>query len=228
MNKSAAFLVTTLLASVAIASGGVAEAGDTLEVAKSVPPEEIAADIREKLEPTVYRIANEEGMIFEFWLVSTLELEAMPEQGRKALDGISGITLLGAAKVHAKERYDFRDDPIDPGVYTIRMGIQPNDGNHIGTAPYDTFAMLVPHKRDATLDGIADHDALVELSMEGTVGQHPSVFSLQPMKLAEGEFPRLTEGGDDWKFLCIKLPIKAGDKTGALALQLVYEGAGDL
>ena len=152
----------------------------------------------------------------------------LAEHGKKALAGISGITLLGAAKVHAKKRYDFRDDPIDPGVYTLRMGLQPKDGNHIGTAPFDTFAMLVPHERDAKLGGIPDHDALVELSMEGTAGQHPSILSLQPMKKAEGEFPSLTEGGHDWKFLNIKLPIKVGDKTESIAVQLVYEGAGDL
>lgn len=81
---------------------------------------------------------------------------------------------------------------------------------------------------DAKLDGIPDHDTLVEMSMEGTAGQHPSILSLQPMKTAEGEFPSLGEGGDDWKFLRLALPIKVGDESGSIAVQLVYEGAGDL
>lgn len=228
MNKSIAIMVSTLVLGAALTSTGSADADESLEVTKADPPTEIAADIRAKIEPTVYRIANKDGIIFEFWLVSTLELEAVPEPGKKALDGIGGITLLGAAKVHAKNRYDFRDDPIDPGIYTLRMGLQPADGNHLGTAPFDTFAMLVPHERDTKLNGIPDHDTLVEMSMEDTAGQHPSILGLQPMKKVEGEFPSLAEGGHDWKYLNIKLPIKVGDETESIAVQLVYEGVGDL
>lgn len=202
----------------------------TLEVLDKAPPEDLAEDIRKLIAPKAYRIANSEGPVFDFWLAAEIPVKALGDTVKKSLENIEQVTLLGVAVVHQEDHYDFKDDPIDPGLYAMRMALQPQDGDHMGTAPFDTFAILVPHDRDSQLfeDDPPDPEILAELSSKGTVGEHPNILSIQPLENADGEFPRLTEGGDDWKFLCLQLPVKAGTETATLSVQVVYEGIGDL
>ena len=34
---------------------------------------------------------------------------------------------------------DYRKQKIKAGVYTLRIGVQPEDGDHMGTAPFNEF-----------------------------------------------------------------------------------------
>lgn len=205
-----------------------AENGFSLKVVDKAAPAELSKDIAGKLAPKAYQLSDGDGLFFEFWFVSELPMKAKAVASKEALDNIEEITLLGAAVVHQEERFDFRDDPIDPGLFTVRLALQPQDGNHMGTAPFDTFALLLPHDKDAEVRQYPDHETLVDLASEETVAEHPPVLSLQPLDSAEGEFPRLAEGGDEWHFLCLKLPAKAGDDTFDVVMQLVFEGTGEL
>lgn len=225
-----ALLVAGSAAAVAGGTTAVAEGGYTLEVADKEPPAEVSQDLRGQLAPKTYLISGPEGPAFEFWFVSEIPLDYEPSGSMDALETMDGAALLGLVAVRCTQCRDFRDDAFDPGLFTMRMGFQPENGDHMGTAPYDTFAILVPHKRDAELllEGKPDHRTLVEISSEDTITEHPPIFSLQPIDEAEGEFPRLTEGGDHWKFLCIELPFKAKGKLFPIAVQFVYDGIGHL
>ena len=228
MYKAGFVIATIALVLVGVSSLACAEDGFELKVIDKEPPAELDDNLRGQLTPKAHQLSDGDGLFFEFWFASSIPLKAPAETSKDMLKNIEEITLLGAVVVHQEERYDFRDDPIDPGLFVMRLALQPQDGNHMGTAPFNTFALLLPHEKDAEVLEYPDHETLVELASEDTVAEHPPILSAQPLDDASGEFPRLAEGGDDWHFLCLKLPAKAGEKNMDLVFQLVFEGVGEL
>ncbi len=215
------------------ANASSAAGGFTLEVEEKPAPEEIAEKIRERLAGKSHLISDSDGPIVELWFVTEITLKAKAETAKETLANVEPITLLGAAVIHREGYNDFHNDPFDPGTYTLRLGIQPKDGDHMGTAPFDTFIIFLPHGREGDLHeyGEPDHELLVELSSEDTITEHPPIFSLQPLEKAEGEFPRLATGGERgrvWELLYLQLPGKTGGEDVPITVQLVFNGVGDL
>ena len=107
-----------------------------LKVADKAVPKEIDPSIQKLLQPKSIQIGD--GM-FEFWLVSDLPLSSKPASAVKALDSLKQATLIGVVSVPKAAR-DYRDDEIAAGVYTMRFVLQPQDGNHLGSAEFPYFA----------------------------------------------------------------------------------------
>jgi hypothetical protein len=105
-----------------------------LTVTSAKPPAEIAEPIRAVLDEKVLRIETEDKATYEFWFRKELPLAEKPAGGTLGLTTMKEGAILGVARV-AGEHYDFRNEEIKPGVYTVRLGIQPEDGNHLGVAP---------------------------------------------------------------------------------------------
>jgi hypothetical protein len=204
----------------------IAPAADlTLKVVDKPPPRELAAAIAGTLAPQAVQLLAGDTPALEFWFSAAVPVQARPASPGKALDAVKQCTLLGAVAV-PKARRDYRDDELAEGVYTVRLGLQPQDGDHLGTAEFTWFAVLVPAKYDAKPEGITDYKPLVKASGKDTSGGHPVILSLRPASSAEGEFPRLNEPAPDHKSVVLKLPAKvagSGEKTD-LVFELVYEG----
>lgn len=201
----------------------------TLAVADKEPPAELAADVRDALVPKAYQISGADGAVYEFWFVPSLTAKTISDTPRETLMSVEGVALLGAATVTDAEPHDFRDDPIDPGLFVLRMAMQPKDGNHLGTAPFDTFAILIPNERDGQLKDMPDHETMVELAQEGTIAEHPPILSLQPFEKVEGEIPRLELNEEhEWEFLYLTFPIEAEGKKSEITVGLVVHGVGEL
>lgn len=201
----------------------------TLKQAEVAPPDEVASGMRDLLDSQAVQLLDGDKPIFEIWFRKDIPLKSKPDEGASALSLIDEVTYLGVVSVHER-RKDFRNDDIEPGVYTMRLGILPTDGNHLGTSPFPYMAILVPAKYDEGLDAITDHDSLAELSGQDTYAEHPNSLSLQPLEdgEAEGDFPRTGEGGDDWQLVYLKLPAKADGAEVELAFKMVYEGHGEI
>src|SRR5687768_6837058 len=133
----------------------------TLKTADLSPPKEIDPAIQKLLQPKAIQLVEGEQPAFQFWLVKEMPSAA------KGLDGVKQATLLGAVAV-PKARRDYRDDEIAAGVYTMRLALQPQDGNHLGSSEFPYFAALTPAKLDTKPDGIADYKALVKISSKET------------------------------------------------------------
>jgi hypothetical protein len=207
----------------AVFAGGTAK----LTVAEADPPKEIAEPIRAALDAKVLRLFAGDEPFFEFWFRKDLPLAKEPENGTLDLTTIEEGAILGALKVDA-QRNDFRNEEIPPGVYVVRYGIQPEDGNHLGVAPTRTFALLIPAKQDAKLDPIA-HKDLMKAAQTVNAAKHPSNLNLQPVQDLSGDFPRVAELDDgQHKAIVLQLPAhvgNSGEKT-TLTFALVYEGTG--
>jgi len=222
--KSALFVALCTVAA------GLASASDyTLTVADKEPPADLAPEVREALAPKAYQVAGPDGAVYEFWFVPSLTSKANGPTAKETLLGVEEISVFGAVAVTDAEPHDFRDDPIDPGLFVLRMALQPKDGNHLGTAPYDTFAIMIPNARDGQLKERPDHDTMVELAQEGTIAEHPPILSLQPFEKLEGETPRIELNEEhEWEFLYLTFPIDAAGTKGELKVGLVVHGVGEL
>jgi len=208
-----------------------AYANDTeLKIEDKEPPAELSDDVKGGLEHKSYQLSNGDGLFFEIWLTKEVIVGEEKDTPKETLDTVESISLLGAMIVHEGGRFDFRDDEMDPGLYVLRLSLQPQDGNHMGTAPFDTFAILVPHEMDHMVLEMMDHDEMVDIASEPTAAEHPPILGIQPMESAEGEFPALAENEEEeeWFFLNLQLPGKQGDKEVKIPIHLIIEGIGDI
>jgi hypothetical protein len=219
-----------LIAVLSISLAASAESPFAMKVEDKDIPSEISDDVKAQLVPKVHQISGEGDPFFEFWFAKTVELSAIADTTKDSLENLDEIALLGVLVVHDnEERFDFREDPIDPGTYVLRMCLQPQDGNHMGTSPFDTFAILIPVDRDEEVLESNDPEDMVEIASEKTIAEHPPILSLQPREQADGEFPRLTHNEEEeWHFLTVLLPATSEGKETQLPLNLVFEGLGDL
>jgi hypothetical protein len=152
-------------------------------------------------------------------------LTAKPSSAAKALDAVKPATLLGAVSL-PKARRDYRDDELPAGTFTMRFALQPQDGNHLGTADYTYFAVLVPAKLDTKPDGITDYKTLVKTSSKATSTEHPVILSLRPARSEEGDFPAQNDPAPEHKSVRVKLPatVTGGSEKTSLVFEVVYEG----
>jgi hypothetical protein len=207
----------------------VAQEPVRLTVAAADPPEVVAEPIRKVLNREGVSLADGASPFFQFWFRTELPLAQSPDGGTLGLDTLQEGTVLGVLKV-SSERYDFRDEEIPPGIYILRFGIQPEDGNHLGVAPTRTFAVLIPAQHDTQLEPVA-HEELMKAAAVINAANHPSSLNLQPIEQADGEFPRLDElNNGEHKVLLLQLPARLGTSGDATTLNvaLVYEGTGQI
>jgi hypothetical protein len=200
-----------------------------LAVTQQAPPAEVAEEIRSVLRSAVVRIAQGDQPLVEFWFRQEIPLAKKPTGDAFAITAVKEGTLLGAIKVH-EERYDFKDEEIPPGVYTLRLGLQPVDGDHLGTSPTETFALLIPAEDDRKLQAFRGHDELVKASSTINAAEHPSNLNLQPVAESGDDFPRLgSQHEGRHKVVCLRLPAKVEGETDLLMVSfaLVYEGKGE-
>jgi hypothetical protein len=203
-----------------------AQAGDlTLKVADKEPPKELDASIRATLQSKAVQLLDGEKPAYEFWFCNEISLQSKPESAAKGLDALKQATLLGAVSV-PKAKRDYRDDELAANVYTMRFALQPQDGNHSGTAEFLYFAVLVPAKLDTKPDGITEYKRLVKTSARETSTDHPVIMSLRPADSDTGELPRLQQPVPDHKSVRVRVPAKAGDTKTSLVFEVVYQGVG--
>jgi len=212
-----------LLTTGALTSSNAADI--TLKVADKEPPKELSVAISSLLQKKAVQLLNGSQPAYEFWFVAELPLQSKPTGLAKALDSVKQATLLGAVSV-PKALRDYRDDELAPGVYTMRLVLQPQDGNHLGTSEFNWFAALIPAKIDTKPDGITDYKSLVKASSKETATDHPLILSLRPAATGEGELPKLNEPATEHKSVRVKVAGKAGAEKADLIFEAVYEGKG--
>ena len=152
-------------------------------------------------------VADNGAAYCEVWLRSTMPSGPNTGESSVTLPTIPKGALLGLLRFTAKGA-DRRGQTIAPGVYTLRYGDFPINGNHQGVAPQRDFLLLVPAALDKSTDAVGDFDALVEMSRKASGAPHPAVLSFWK---ADNDTPGLTQQGDDWV-----LQVKLGDTTIAL------------
>lgn len=214
---------------IAASFGAAAENGFTLAIVDADPPDDAPEEVRAAVPSKAYQVSDAQGVFFEFWLVPVWPVTKIGPTNKDTLGAIEEIELLGIISVRQAERADFRDDAIDMGTYVVRMALQPQDGNHMGTSPFDFFALFMPPEKEDLLKDDWDPEFMVELATEDTEAVHPPILAMQPMDNGDGEFPRMgVDEKEEWHYVALAVPVKSADAEGTLHVKLVIQGIGDI
>jgi hypothetical protein len=206
---------------------GSLEAADaklTAKLEKVGPPAEIKEPIRALLGDDAIRVQDEKGgTVCTLWFRKEIPSKATPEQVKNGITyrEIAATTIIGAIQLPQKW-IDFRKQEIPKGVYTLRLAIQPMDGDHMGTAPHNEFCLLCPADKDVKAETM-EVKAMHELSASAHGATHPAVLLLFPTSKPADEPNLLSKGGGIW-VLQVKRPIVAGSGKTTLGFGMTVAG----
>jgi hypothetical protein len=193
------------------------------------PPKELNDSVRKLLTDKAVEFRGPDGnLIAELWFRKTLPAEATPEQLKTGVTyrEVPETTILGAVRFE-QAWSDYRQQKVKPGVYTIRLGFQPQDGDHMGTAPFPQFGLLLAAGKD-TSAGPIEVKKMQEQSAASIGTSHPAVLLLFPNE-KPGPAPQLaTRQPGNHVVLNTRAEVSAGGKTAApLGISLTLVGHAD-
>jgi hypothetical protein len=116
------------------------------------------------------------GKTLQFWWVKSMPL--IPASTDVGWSAVEEGTLLGAVTLSA-DFPDIRGNTMKPGIYTLRYGIEPQDGAHMGVSPYREFLLISPAAEDNSVAALG-HDGTIALARQTIGGSHPAAWSVDP------------------------------------------------
>ena len=117
----------------------------------------------------------------DIWLVQKLERPP-------TVPGWSNVdsgTLVGAMRCRGEFK-EIRGKAVKPGVYTLRYGLQPQNGDHLGISAVPRFPAAQSQRRSTRTRRCSASTASVALSKEVIGTAHPASLSLDPPEDAPG------------------------------------------
>ena len=173
-------------------------------------PAEIASGVSALLSQAGVRVSVNANTL-TFWWVKELGIKSAAAGWADLAEG----SLVGAVKIE-KDFRDIRGRVIKPGTYTLRYGIQPANGDHLGVSPFREFLLLSPAAAD-TDPAPRGHKGTVEISKETIGGSHPAVWSIDPPVASEATLSvHTTELGH--KAIVMEVPVQGGVMRFGLVL----------
>jgi hypothetical protein len=222
---------STFVICFALATVETTQASMKVEVVKEAPPEALGAAIRNVLNAQGYRILDDSGQPFiHVWLRRTIPSSAKPAgpKGTIQFPFLAEGELLGACQI-AGEGHDYRDQEIPKGVYTLRYGLQPVNGDHLGVSPFRDYALLLPAAKDNSID-LPPRKQLEERSAEAAGTSHPAVLMLLSSPADELKKAPLMVHDSEKNTWSAVLPLDLGVKGDggpiAISVRLVVVGVG--
>jgi len=164
---------------------------------------------------------------FRFWWRSRWEGQARAEQVANGLTAreLSEGQLLGAVEFR-KPWVDFRKQEIPAGQYSLRLGFQPDLGDHQGTSPYPEFLLLVPLTAES--DGLPlPVDQLRKRSAQVTGNGHVAVMLLVPGGAKQALALKTQPGGRRVLWVPGDVKLALGDPPAPMSLGVVIEGVSE-
>ncbi|HZU23123.1 MAG TPA: hypothetical protein VE998_09855, partial [Terriglobales bacterium] len=155
---------SVLLGAMFFACGQIAAAQASIQKPETLPALSdtgVSEAVRKVLAPQGYRVATPDGPV-DAWFRAQLPAGKNPEQGA-LYDKLTESTLVGVIQF-AKDSRDYKGERIPAGIYTLRYEIQPNDGNHLGTAPTRDFLLVMPADADTDPNATYNLEKMVQLS----------------------------------------------------------------
>jgi len=150
-----------------------------IEVLKEGPPGALADAVKQELDAQGYRVVDDQGKSYaEFWLRAKVPAKGKPAgpQGAVLFPVLAEGELIGALRFPG-EGHDYRDQTIPKGVYTLRYGLQPVNGDHLGVSTYRDYALLVPVAKDKATEDLPPK-RLEGQSAESAGTNHPAILML--------------------------------------------------
>lgn len=194
-----------------LAAAAAARADDySVQPLKEGAPAEVAEALKKELAAEGTRILKGDKPYMDFWWRGFA-----PASDAKAPLGVRFPEIkpggfLGVIRIHGGAA-DFKNQKYPAGTFTLRYQIQPEDGDHQGTAESRDFLLLGPAAADTTPDALGEKES-VKLSAKVNGKKHPIVLWLVP-PAEEGKGPRIVR--DDAKeHVLFETSIPQGKKEG--------------
>lgn len=186
-------------------------------------PRDLAAAVAELLAPGEgARVTIDENTSLDFWWVKALPLAS----GGKAAawTDVEEGALVGAVRM-SSDFHDIRGRIVKPGVYTLRYGLQPQNGDHIGISPFREFLLLSPAALDTQAPPLG-HEGTIEISTVAIGGSHPAVWSIDPPVAGAEQAVLSTHKTDlDHDAVIFEVPVvRGGNPAGTLKFGVVLVG----
>jgi hypothetical protein len=211
-------MLTLLLTAILFVAAPQSSGDLSAEKHADPPPPGLAPAVAAQMAPGGAR-ATAHGIGLTFWWVKAVPLKTGAAATWK---DVPEGALVGAVKIDRDFR-DIRGKIIKPGLYTLRYGIQPENGDHLGVSPYRDFLLLSPASLDKD-PAPHGHDGTIDLSKETIGGSHPAVWSIDP---PESTDPPLTVHKTDLGHSALVFDVPAsrdGQAAGTLHFGLVLIG----
>ena len=225
MNRLTAPSLLLSLAFALLLSCFASAAEHRVEVLKQpAPADAISKEIAARLSPTGIRVVRGTNRtVCQIWLCKDWTVKPGFKPSGEVLYPFTPGQLIGVMQLTRKGS-DFRDQDIAKGVYTLRYGQQPVDGNHEGTSPTRDFLTLVNAEKDTSAKPM-EIKALLEASAEAAGSSHPALFGMQKVKITDKARPTIRhQERHDWWIVTLAGKAVASGKTSGLSIDLVVAG----
>lgn len=196
-----------------------------VEPLSEAPPSEVAAEIVKELSPKGVRVIRGSSTTqCDLWLKKELSVVAGFEPTAEILYPMKPGQLVGVIR-YARKGADFRDQDIDPGVYTLRYAQQPVDGAHVGTSLTRDFLLLSKAEKDQSPAPL-EYKPLTKQSAEAAGSSHPALLSMQRINMESSEYPAIRHDEErEWWVVGVQAQAKAGNEAAKpLPIEFVVVG----
>lgn len=197
---------------------------------KLVPVEKAPAGVSEKvaasLNPVGQQVVIDATTTCTVWLTKDIPVKADFKPTLSIKYPLAQGQLVGVLEVVKKSEFtDFRGQEVPVGVYTLRYGQQPVDGNHVGTSDLSDFLLAIPAKADTDPATPANPLDLHKLSAKTAGSNHPAIYSLLPPKPDE-KTPSLSHEKEFW-ILHLAADGKSAGSAVKVPLKVVIVGVSE-
>ncbi len=196
-----------------------------VEVLDEAPPtEEVSEDLRQQFAESGFKvIRGSSRTVCEFWPCQSWKVTAVFKATSERLYPFESGQLIGLLRFRRRGK-DFRAQTISSGVYTLRYGLQPIDGNHEGTSPTRDFLLMVSAEDDKAVEPW-DAEKLLKASAEAAGSSHPAMLGLQKSRAGASPQPAMRHNEqNDWWILHFVGKATSSGKTHELPLDLIVAG----
>jgi len=187
------------------------------------PPAQLSKPLQDALESQGTRVVNDQGgTLLEVWLAKTAPTNSNASPSSDFLfPSLSEGEFVGVLHF-PNSGSDFRGQAIKPGFYTLRYGLIPQDGNHMGVNPTRDVFVLCPAAADTNLDAPLKFDDLVKLGRQSSGTPHPGF--LVGAAVNGNTFPAVAKDDQSHVNLQVNLHGSSGNLSIAFTVLGKWEG----
>jgi hypothetical protein len=194
-----------------------------VESAGAPPAADLPKPLQDAVDSQGARVLNGQGgTLLEVWLSKTVPTKASPGSSSDFLYGSLSEGEFLAVLHFPAQGADFRGQAIKPGFYTLRYGLIPQDGNHMGVNPTRDVLILCPVAVDEDLSAALKFDDLVKLGRQASGTPHPGFLLAAPVN--GDSFPAVVKDDQGHWNLQVKVHGSSGDLPFAFTVVGKWEG----
>jgi len=207
-----------VIVAVAILAIATASAQPKVTPLPEKPPSQIAPAIAAVLQQSAIK-AIVGGATLDIWWAQAIALTA----DGPGWSTVESGTLAGAMRVSGPYK-EIRGKVVAPGAYTLRYGLQPQNGDHLGISTFREFLVVSPAAVD-TDPKVLGFDGVVALSKQVIGTSHPAGMSIDPPEDAPGALLSTYKNESGHDGIVFEVPRSLNGKAaGTVKFGLIVSG----